>query len=97
MARDFMELLEQDQVDRVVLAIEGAVMRSFEVDRARITATETRRRFQICERLIRSLRGDMGWGLHRVLDHLSHYLRCELDGQRWEPDERTIWMPEDGS
>ncbi|TMQ08612.1 MAG: hypothetical protein E6J90_39830 [Deltaproteobacteria bacterium] len=43
------------------------------------------------------LRGDLGWGLQRVLDHLPHYFRCELDGQPWEPDRRTCWMPEDGT
>jgi hypothetical protein len=97
MAKPFMELLEKDQIGRVMLAIEQAVTRSFEVDGARMTGDEIRRRFSICERLIRRLRGDLGWGLHRVLDHLPHYLRCELDGQPWEPDTRTIWMPEDGT
>jgi hypothetical protein len=97
MAKPFMELLEKDQIGRVMLAIEQAVTRSFEVDGARMTGDEIRRRFGICERLIRRLRGDLGWGLHRVLDHLPHYLRCELDGQPWEPDTRTIWMPEDGT
>ena len=96
MARTFMELIEKDQVARVMLAIEQAVTRSFEADGARMTGGEIRRRFGLCERLIRRLRGDLGWGLHRVLDHLAHYLRCELDGHPWEPDTRTIWMPEDG-
>ena len=96
MARTFMELVEKDQVARVMLAIEQAVTHSFEADGARMTGDEIRRRFGLCERLIRRLRGDLGWGLHRVLDHLSHYLRCELDGNPWEPDKRTIWMPEDG-
>ena len=97
MARTFMELVEKDQVARVMLAIESAVSRSFEADRARMTGDEIRRRFGICERLVRQLRGDLGWGLHRVLDRLPHYLRCNLDGHPWEPDKRTIWMPEDGS
>ncbi len=97
MTKTFAELVEKDQVGRAMLAIERAVSMSFEQDDARITGDEIRRRFQICERLIRGLRGDLGWGLHRVLDHLPHYLRCELDGQPWEPDQRTIWMPEDGS
>jgi hypothetical protein len=97
MVRPFMELLEKDQLGRVMLAIERAVSKSFEDDGARTTGDEIRRRFALCERLIRRLRGDLGWGLHRVLDHLPRYLRCELDGQRWEPDARTIWMPEDGT
>ncbi len=97
MAGTFMELVEKDQVGRAMLTIERAVSRSFEEDDGRMTGDEICRRFHICERLIRRLRGDLGWGLHRVLDHLPHYLRCELDGEPWEPDQRTIWMPEDGS
>ncbi len=97
MGKTFIELLERDEVGRVMAAIERAVARSFEDDHGRMTGDEIRRRFGLCERLIRRLRGDLGWGLHRVLDHLPHYLRCELDGQAWEPDQRTIWMPGDGT
>jgi len=55
-----MELVEKDQVARVMLAIEQAVTHSFEADGARMTGDEIRRRFGICERLIRQLRGDLG-------------------------------------
>jgi hypothetical protein len=96
-ARTFLELVEKDQIGSVTLVIERAVSESFEADGARMTGDEVRRRFCICERLIRRLRFDLGWGLQRVLDHLPHYLRCELEGQHWEPDSRTIWMPADGS
>ena len=93
----FIDSLAQHELPRIVLGIERAVDRSFEADGARMTGAEVRRRFAICERLFRQLRGDLGWGLHRVLDHLPHYLRCELDGLPWEPDRRTLWMPEDGT
>ena len=96
MAGDFLALLDGEQLERVLLGIEDVVTRSFATDGARLTDAEVRRRFGICERLFRQLRGDLGWGLQRVLDHLPHYLRCELDGQAWEPDRRTCWMPEDG-
>jgi len=96
MAGDFLSLIETEQLGQVVLGIEHAVTRSFEADGARRTDAEIRRRFAICERLFRGLRGDLGWGVVRVIDHLPHYLRCELDGQTWEPDRRTLWMPEDG-
>jgi hypothetical protein len=97
MAAPFLDLFEHGQLKRVVLGIERAVRRSFETDGARMTEAEVRRRFRICERLFRQLRGDLRWGLVRVLDHLPQYLRCELDGQAWEPDRRTCWMPEDGA
>lgn len=91
----FLDLVSDDQVARVTLAIERAIADSFGTDRARMTSSEVRRRFAICERLLRQLRGDLGWGLQRALGHLPHYLRCELDGAPWTPDERAIWVPED--
>jgi hypothetical protein len=92
----FLDLVEQDQVGQVTVAIERAIERSFREDGARMTGAEVRRRFAICERLLRHLRGDLGWGLQRVLDHLPAYLRSELDGIPWQPDTRTVWVPADG-
>jgi hypothetical protein len=97
MPRDFLSLIESEQLEQALLGIEHAVTRSFEADGTRVTGAEVRHRFAICERLVRQLRGDLRWGLVRVIDHLPHYLRYELDGQAWEPDRRTCWMPEDGS
>ena len=97
MSRSFLEFVAEDQVVAVAHAIEAAVAKSFEADRSRATGDEIRRRFALCEHVIRQLRADLGWGLQRVLDHLPHYLRCEVDGQPWEPDKRTIWMPQDGA
>jgi hypothetical protein len=91
----FADLVARDQVGRVSLAIERAIERSFRQDGARMTGDEVRRRFAICERLVRRLRGDLGWGLQRALDHLPRYLRCELDGIPWQPDARTVWVPAD--
>lgn len=91
----FLDLVSDDQVARVTLAIERTILDSFVADGARATGDEVRRRFAICERLVRQLRGDLGWGLQRVLDHLPRYLRCELDGAPWTPDEREIWVPND--
>ena len=92
----FGDLVAQEQVGRVSLAIERAIAGSFRQDGARMTGDEVRRRFAFCERLFRRLRGDLGWGLQRALDHLPRYLRCELDGIHWQPNARTVWMPADG-
>jgi hypothetical protein len=94
MSRVFLDLVGKDQVGRVALAIERAVASSFAADGARPTSDEIRRRFRICEQLVRQLRGDLGWGLQRALDHLGQYLRCELDGMSWRPDARMVWAPE---
>src|SRR3989339_412897 len=76
---------------------ENAVMRSFE-DRALhgqcITENEARRRVQICERIWKVLRIEKKWSLQRACDHLYHFLINELDGIQWEPDTRTIWVPD---
>jgi hypothetical protein len=95
MPAPFLDLVGRGQLARAVLAIEHVVASSFNDDGSRMTGAEVRRRFRICERLFRQLRGDLHWGLVRVLDHLPHYLRCELDGRAWEPDRRTCWMPGD--
>ena len=96
MDRAFLDLVEHGQLARVAHAIETAVTTSFKTDGARPTGDEVKRRFRVCERIFRALRGDLSWGLERVLDRLPHYLRCELDRVPWKPDKRTIWMPEDG-
>lgn len=91
----FLDLVSEKQVARATVAIERAVIASFEADHGRMTRDEIRRRFAICERIIRQLRGDLGWALARVLDHLPRYLRCELDGVPWTPETRVLWTPED--
>jgi hypothetical protein len=89
----FADLLAQDQIGHVVLGIENAVAQSFLQDRARPTGDEIRRRFGLCARLVKQLRGDLGWAIPRVIDHLPGYLRCELDGTPWTPETRTVWIP----
>ena len=93
----FSDLVTQQQVGAATVAIERAIARSLAEENARVTGDEIRRRFAICERLLRHLGGDLGWGLQRVLDHLPRYLRCELDGVAWEPDARTVWTRGDGA
>jgi hypothetical protein len=92
----FLDLVARDQVGPVLLGIERAIAESFREDGARMTRSEARRRFLASARIFRLLRGDLHWGLQRALDHLPGYLRCELDGVRWDPDARTIWIPGDG-
>jgi hypothetical protein len=95
MAGAFLDLVSENQVGQVTVAIERAVIASFEADRGPMTRDEIRRRFAICERVIRELRGDLGCALARVLDHLPRYLRCELDGVPWTPETRVLWTPDD--
>jgi hypothetical protein len=89
----FADLLAQDQIGRVTLGIESAVAASIREDGSQWTGAEIRRRFNICVRLVKQLRGELGWAVARVLDHLPRYLRCELDGIAWVPEARTVWTP----
>ena len=74
MSKVFFSLFEQNQVARVLLSLELTIAVSFEEDGSRVTGDEIRRRFAICERLMRELRGDLGWSLPRVLDHLPEII-----------------------
>lgn len=97
MNRTFLDLISEEQLAQVTAGIETAVAHSFDADFSRVTRDEIRRRFAICEQLIRQLRGDLSWSLSRVLDALPRYLRCELDGIAWSPEVRATWMPENNS
>lgn len=94
MNRTFLNLISEDQLATVTVAIESAVAKSFESEFSRVTRDEIRRRFAICERIIRELRGDLKWTLSRVLDAMPGYLRSELSGVAWSPDERSVWISE---
>ncbi len=97
--------LDVDQQQKVMSGVLTAVEKSVAEDirRAgehstiRITRAEVKRRGQICLKIFRSLRGDLNWGLQRAIDHLPRYLRNELDGVCWQPDERRMWAPGDGA
>ena len=56
----------------------------------RMTQGEIRRRVQICEKWIRVMRGDMGFGLIKTMDLLGTALRTELDGKDYEP-QKGAW------
>jgi ribosomal protein S14 len=95
MLGEFSSLIEDRQISTVVLGFEKAIAKSFEDDKSTQTRSEVKRRFEICRRVFKELRGDKGWSVQRILDHLPTVLRCELDGQPWTPDDRLVWMPSD--
>lgn len=89
----FSDLIVQDMVGKVTLGIQTTIELSFAQDFSRITSDEVKRRFKMCEKIFRELRGDLGWSVQRILDNLPRYLRCELDGVNWEPEKRSSWAP----
>ena len=92
----YLKLVEEKLHGRVVMIFEDAIAKSFEDDRSRMTSREVKRRFEICCKIFEALRADLQWGIDRIADHLAAYLRCELDGIDWKPDDRTLWVPQDG-
>jgi hypothetical protein len=85
-------------VSRATLAIEATIAKSFETHPMRhMTKAEVTRRFDMCASIFEKLVGHERWGLLRALDHLSEYLKAELDGVPWTPDARSCWVPEDGA
>jgi len=81
---------------KTTIGIQTAIEVSFAQDGAPITGWEVKRRFKLCEKIFQILRGDVHWGIDRIIDHLPRYLRCELDGDAWEPDSRQCWIASDG-
>lgn len=60
-----------------------------------LTDTEFRRRFKICEKWFRIMRGDCGYSVERTVDFLPRALRADLDGTEFEPPKADLagWAP----
>lgn len=85
-----------DQLGRVTSCFHNSIAMSLALDGATVTTREVKRRFDICVKIFKELRGDVKWGVSRIIDYLPEYLRAELDGEPWEPDTRRCWVPSDG-
>ena len=80
---------------RVIGRFQVVIADSFAQDKSRVTMSETRRRFGICEGLYRDLRA-LGWSHARILDSLAAALRSKLDGGTWSPEAvRRTWQTDD--
>jgi hypothetical protein len=87
------EDISPQQFARILLTFEGVIGKSFAVDGSRMTGSEVRRRYLICEKWLRTLRHE-GWSITRILDLMPRALRTELDGGTFDPgEERRVWMP----
>lgn len=84
---------------KVTLAIETAIQVSFATNEGTITQSEVKRRFELCQKIFKILRGDLKWGIERIIDHLPQYLTAELNGSDWDPgtQQRQCWIPSDGA
>lgn len=94
--RSFTSLISEEQLGTVTAGFHDTIAMSLALDGASPTQSEVKRRFNLCVEIFKQLRGDMKWGVTRILDHLPEYLRAELAGETWEPDERQCWISSDG-
>ena len=106
-SKPFKSLMRNDaELKRTYEAIESAIFRSIATDIQRepfshiaqrgITKDEIKYRFKICEAWFRHARGDLGYSLEKTIDLMGHALRCELDGQVFDPEAlatKRIWTP----
>jgi hypothetical protein len=93
---ELVKMVEQKWLGRVVTGFGDAIEASFETDqvlRPVNTRSEIERRFRICIKWFITMRRDLEWSVPRILDTLPLALRCELDGERFEPDEiHAAWL-----
>jgi hypothetical protein len=81
----------------VTKGIQRAVERSLKSHPMRhLTRDEVKRRFDICVRWFKVLRMDKKLSIERCVDEMPKALRAELDGKKYEPHVRSLWMPGDG-
>ena len=87
-----------DMLGKLVNGITKAVHESFIESNLRDpTQGEIRRRFEICVKWAKVFRGDLKFGIQRIVDELANPLRAELLGVAYEPPARTSWIMGDGA
>src|SRR5579884_307243 len=83
------KLEDVDGIKRMSLVVDA----SFTADKSTRTQREFLRRLQLCCMLYTKLLIEAGWGRERIFGHMPYFLRCELDGQKWAPPQKGIWVP----
>ena len=75
-----------------------AVARSFEKQNNEAPLrSEVKRRFELIMNVAVMLRGDLLWGVDRIVGAFPHILDADAAGGRWEPTDRACWIPSDGA
>lgn len=90
---ELLSYLDPRQKRLAVGAITVAIDASYQGDTFKPTTAETRRRFDICLKLIGIMRNDLGWSWPRIQDTLTSALRMKLDTGDWSPPPaRNAWI-----
>lgn len=81
----------------LVEGITVAMYRSFKEQSMKMpTDADKRQRFAICMDWAVTLRGDLQWGVQRIVGAMPEILRATLSGGKWQPTQRQCWIPGDG-
>lgn len=97
MSGEFTGLIEDQQLGHVTSAFMLIVEHSFSRDPGRVTRSAVKERMDILLTGFRHLRGDLKWGVERILGELPNLLHCRLNKKPWEPPKRQCWIPGDGA
>ena len=77
-----------------------AISKSFEIENNPApTRAAVKHKFDIIMGHAVELRGDLQWGIDRIVDTMPEMLAAARNGGRWEPpaDMRKCWVPSDGA
>lgn len=91
--KPFAELLNKPEdfefvrssLDHTIFSSFGIIDHAIFGREVKITQSEIKRRFHICEKWFRIMRGECGFGLKRTLDKMPKALACELLDQEFDP------------
>jgi len=89
---------ETGALGKITTGIFKAVAGSFEQQSMKNpTRAEIQNRFEICMKWAKTFRGDLKWGLDRIVGEIPNALRAELLHVDYTPPSRQSWIPEDGA
>ena len=71
--------------EKIITAIDGAVRKTMETDKAKATDFEYRLRARKAWAIAQAMRYELSWGIVKICDKLHDYLRSDLDGSPLDP------------
>jgi hypothetical protein len=95
-----LELFPGEAMGRLTNAISESVFKSLCDAQGKMSGdvprAEVKDRFKACVMAARMLRGDLKWGLERIVGVLDEVLICHLSKTEFKPSDRRCWVPADG-
>ena len=96
-----LDLFPGEAMGRLVNAMNESIFKSFCDEKGKmrgdVSQAEVKERFKVCVNMARQLRGDLHWGLERIIGILDEVLICHLAKTEFKPSDRKCWVPADGN